>query len=153
MSATKRYLILAGTIRAYSDARWLHRGISASNIMISEKGDGILTDWEHGVEVVPRNPASFRMVSSPSMSACYRDRSDNVVHQGSLQFCSISLRQRPDKVHHIMDDLESYLWILSHHGVHFFLGNAEWKDAEAFDVQIGRRNVYASAAKLEFLQE
>lgn len=35
---------------------WLHQDVSDGNVMLNEKGRGILNDWDHGIREDPKKP-------------------------------------------------------------------------------------------------
>ncbi|KAI0341720.1 hypothetical protein BDW22DRAFT_1358563 [Trametopsis cervina] len=79
----------------------LHRDISAGNIMLDEKMEGILNDWDHAIEV-------------SEIRAAHRYRT------GTWQFMSIAILQDPTKVHSIIDDVESCFWVFFYMACHYF---------------------------------
>ncbi|KAF8132577.1 hypothetical protein EV363DRAFT_1328895 [Boletus edulis] len=79
---------------AVNHARLLHRDISAGNIILTDKGKGLLIDWEMAKKMDERG------------SRC-PDRT------GTWQFMSANLLQQPGKFHTVTDDLESFLHVLA----------------------------------------
>ncbi|KAA1467094.1 hypothetical protein DENSPDRAFT_227085 [Dentipellis sp. KUC8613] len=81
---------------AYSRAKILHRDVSGGNIMITEKGRGILIDWDLSRDVAAASPAQGQL------------------RMGTWRFMSIALLQEESTktMHEHSDDLESTFWLL-----------------------------------------
>ncbi|TCD68316.1 hypothetical protein EIP91_011175 [Steccherinum ochraceum] len=95
-------------------AHWLHRNISLESLMITESGEGILNDWDHGIKIIAdRDAASAR--------------------SATWQFLSCSLISNPGKPHDMNDDLESTFWVLVHQSIHYFASTATRHQACMFD--------------------
>ncbi|CAA7259376.1 unnamed protein product [Cyclocybe aegerita] len=80
---------------AYVKAGFLHRDISAKNIMMTPDGRGILNDWDLA-----------RAVEDIKNGARQKFRS------GTWQFMSVGLLEDPTKLHELPDDLESFVYII-----------------------------------------
>ncbi|KAJ3517603.1 hypothetical protein NLJ89_g406 [Agrocybe chaxingu] len=80
---------------AYVKAGFLHRDISAKNIMMTPDGRGILNDWDLA-----------RAVEDIKNGARQKFRS------GTWQFMSVGLLEDPAKLHELPDDLESFVYII-----------------------------------------
>ncbi|KAF8131843.1 hypothetical protein EV363DRAFT_1583527 [Boletus edulis] len=78
---------------AVNHAKLLHRDISAGNIILTDKGKGLLIDWEMAKKMDERGSR----------------RPDRT---GTWQFMSANLLQQPGKFHTVTDDLESFLHVL-----------------------------------------
>ncbi|THH27068.1 hypothetical protein EUX98_g7121 [Antrodiella citrinella] len=88
-------------IGVYKKFHRLHRDVSAGNIMLGKDGRGLMNDWDHSrrlLEELKRMLQSFRT--------------------GTWQFISVGLLQYPNKPHTIMDDMESFHWLLVYMAVH-----------------------------------
>ncbi|THH15272.1 hypothetical protein EUX98_g9490, partial [Antrodiella citrinella] len=92
--------------------KWLHRDVSAGNIMLNEAGEGVLNDWDHGLKIDVERKAAF-------------------ARTGTWQFLSIAIAKSPNKGHDVLDDLESCYWVLLFASIHYFESNAL---AFAFDM-------------------
>ena len=57
-------LTIGSGIRGASSSQWLHRDISAGNVMLREDGQGILNDWDHCIQLDPDNPGASRRTVS-----------------------------------------------------------------------------------------
>ncbi|GJE92009.1 hypothetical protein PsYK624_081620 [Phanerochaete sordida] len=75
--------------KAYNSAGILHRDVSKRNIMLTADGRGVLNDWDHAGRKHPLAPGI-----------------------GTWAFMSVELASNPDKLHGILDDLESVFWNL-----------------------------------------
>lgn len=53
--------------------------------------------------------------------------------QGTWQFISIALGRNPNKVHDVLDDIESSYWVLLYNGIHYFASDAESTILDMFD--------------------
>ncbi|THH29067.1 hypothetical protein EUX98_g5121 [Antrodiella citrinella] len=114
------------------DAGWLHRDVSSGNIMLNEHGEGILNDWDHGVEIIPRTASLYRT--------------------GTWQFLSIALAKDGTKTHTALDDLESCFWVFLFNGIHFFDSTAKYETLDMFtEVKTDRDGVRGGVAKRDFL--
>ncbi|TFY69239.1 hypothetical protein EVG20_g3229 [Dentipellis fragilis] len=84
---------------AYSRADILHRDVSGGNVLITEKGRGVLIDWDLSKDVAAVNTTQ------------------RYWRTGTWRYMSIAiLRKRPMKtVHEHSDDLESIFWLLVYH--------------------------------------
>ncbi|THH26969.1 hypothetical protein EUX98_g7223 [Antrodiella citrinella] len=93
-------------VQAAHKVNWLHRDVSAGNVMLTKDGEGVLNDWDHGLEIgSPRKAASFRT--------------------GTWQFLSIALGWKPSKPHDVSDDLESCYWVLLYTAIHYYASDAK----------------------------
>ncbi|VDC07239.1 unnamed protein product [Peniophora sp. CBMAI 1063] len=100
---------------AYQKANVLHRDISAGNILINRKGDGMLIDWD--LALVYNNAAKLIDDQEPRLSW----------RTGTWAFLSCALLEQPsDKVHEISDDLESFFWVLLFVVLRYRYGPFEW---------------------------
>ncbi|VDC03071.1 unnamed protein product [Peniophora sp. CBMAI 1063] len=89
--------------QAYEKANLLHRDISPGNILITEKGTGLLIDWESAKRI------NVDKARQPRMEWKVR----------TSQFHSLALHRNSDKLtHDLRDDLESFLWVLLYMIVH-----------------------------------
>ncbi|THH29054.1 hypothetical protein EUX98_g5131 [Antrodiella citrinella] len=97
-------------VKAAYDVKWLHRDVSAGNVMLTKDGEGVLNDWDHGLKIgYPRRAASFRT--------------------GTWQFLSIALGWDPRKFHDVSDDYESCYWVLLYNAIHYCASDAALPDA------------------------
>ncbi|KAI0273318.1 hypothetical protein BC834DRAFT_928374 [Gloeopeniophorella convolvens] len=82
---------------AYEKSSILHRDISVNNILITNDGKGILIDWDLSKKLSPGAEGKARRVS----------------RKGTWPFISMGLLQYPtSKSHELLDDLESFFWVL-----------------------------------------
>jgi len=82
---------------AYNRARILHRDVSAGNILITDKGGGILIDWDLSKKVKESLEPKPRLHS----------------RTGTWQFISVARLLDPCSApHQVSDDLESFFWVL-----------------------------------------
>ncbi|KAI0273338.1 hypothetical protein BC834DRAFT_203931 [Gloeopeniophorella convolvens] len=89
---------------AYRKTSILHRDISAGNILITRSGRGILIDWDLSKKVTTDEEGKPRRVS----------------RTGTWQFISTGLLMDPlHKSHELLDDLESFFWVLLYQIVRF----------------------------------
>ncbi|KZV65205.1 hypothetical protein PENSPDRAFT_756677 [Peniophora sp. CONT] len=133
---------------AYEKANILHRDISPGNILITDKGTGLLIDWQFGRKVVIGTHRQPRMEW----------------RVGTWQFYSFALHRHSSKVtHDLRDDLESFLWVLLYMIVHYRPINLDpttilYYLHGTFDVSLayegteGRTLYYGGDKKLSFLR-
>ncbi|KAI0247320.1 kinase-like domain-containing protein, partial [Lactifluus subvellereus] len=89
---------------AYNKTRILHRDISAGNILITDKGTGILIDWDLSKKVKEVGDSKPRRHS----------------RTGTWQFISIARLLDPwSRPHEVSDDLESFFWVLLYEVVRY----------------------------------
>ncbi|KAI0247322.1 hypothetical protein BJV78DRAFT_1246563, partial [Lactifluus subvellereus] len=89
---------------AYNKTRILHRDISAGNILITDKGTGILADWDLSEKVKEVGDSKPRPHS----------------RTGTWQFISIGRLMDPwSRPHEVSDDLESFFWVLLYEVVRY----------------------------------
>ncbi|THH26779.1 hypothetical protein EUX98_g7406 [Antrodiella citrinella] len=101
-------------VQAAYKVKWLHRDVSAGNVMLTKDGEGVLNDWDYGLEIgSSRKAASFRT--------------------GTWQFLSIALGWNSRKYHDISDDLESCYWVLLYIAIHHCASDAELKHLDMFN--------------------
>jgi len=81
---------------AYFDAHILHRDISVGNIMITDKGEGLLIDWD--LSVIVDDSEQSRQIRRQRM--------------GTTQFVSCKLLGDDKASNTLIDDRESFLWVL-----------------------------------------
>ncbi|KAI0294370.1 hypothetical protein BC826DRAFT_865491, partial [Russula brevipes] len=82
---------------AYNKTRILHRDVSAGNILITDKGSGILIDWDLSKKVKEYTEPKPRLHS----------------RTGTWQFISVARLLDPwSSPHQVSDDLESFFWVL-----------------------------------------
>ncbi|THH26847.1 hypothetical protein EUX98_g7338 [Antrodiella citrinella] len=89
-------------IGVYKKFNRLHRDVSAGNVMLGENGRGLMNDWDHSrslLEELKKILQSFRT--------------------GTWQFLSVGLLQDPKKPHTIVDDMESFFWVLVYMALHY----------------------------------
>ncbi|KAH8099749.1 hypothetical protein BXZ70DRAFT_907768 [Cristinia sonorae] len=96
-------------LKSAHDAGVMHRDISSGNVMVDEKGVGILNDWDHALIIDENRVAASRRT-------------------GTWQFLSIALGLNPRKVHDILDDLESCYWVLLYQALHHFESNEKTRE-------------------------
>ncbi|KAL4242396.1 hypothetical protein ABKN59_011894 [Abortiporus biennis] len=92
-----------------SKSKRLHRDVSVLNIMTVQIDGilrGILNDWDHSKKMLPGTD-----------SKAYRT--------GTWLFISILLAKQEPKVHSMLDDLESCLWVLLYVALHRFKHSAD----------------------------
>ncbi|KAI0310714.1 hypothetical protein OF83DRAFT_1031067, partial [Amylostereum chailletii] len=88
---------------AYEIAKVLHRDLSASKIMITIDGKGLLSDWD-----MSRRVGSLFSARCPGRT-------------GTWQFMSVALLRQPNcKIQGLSDDLESILWVLLYHVLRYW---------------------------------
>ncbi|KAG2012063.1 other/FunK1 protein kinase [Coprinopsis cinerea AmutBmut pab1-1] len=96
------YDALVAHQKAY-ECGWLHRDISDNNVLVLEFEDrGVLADWELAIRVKDRNDEPVDRSKRPH----YRT--------GTWDFMSIKLLSSLDAAHTVLDDLESFFWLVLH---------------------------------------
>ncbi|TCD71125.1 hypothetical protein EIP91_012073 [Steccherinum ochraceum] len=116
-------------ILAAKEADWLHRDVSAANVMLDEDGEGVLNDWDHATK------------SHAAQTLAYS-------RTGTWQFMSIELGRNPYKAHDVFDDIESCLWVFLNSAIHFFDSDASYSTLDMFDhSEEGRHAIYGSFTK------
>ncbi|KAK7041738.1 hypothetical protein VNI00_009027 [Paramarasmius palmivorus] len=106
---------------AYEKAGVLHRDVSVGNILITDKGEGLLIDWEFSKPLESKSPRT-------------------VERTGTWQFMSARLLyHKPGEVDHVLsDDLESFYhvlcWLVLMHGRHGLpVKTVEYEIARIYD--------------------
>ncbi|KAG6825497.1 hypothetical protein H0H87_009403 [Tephrocybe sp. NHM501043] len=94
--------------QACEGAQVLHRNISAGNILIDERGRGILIDWD--------------------LAKHFKDLQSARNHEitGTWQFMSSHLLQGTHTIHTIQDDMESFIYVVLYHGLRYLEDNGHW---------------------------
>lgn len=98
------------------EANILHRDLSPGNIIIDEKGKGLLIDWDLSKPVTlngeetPR--CATRTVSNDYLFPVMINANPENGFQGTWQFMSANLIIHPNARHEFIDDLESSLYVL-----------------------------------------
>jgi serine/threonine protein kinase len=97
-------------------ANILHHDLSPENIIIDEKGNGLLIDWDLSKPVAlngeetPR--CATRTVSNDYLFPVMINANPENGFQGTWQFMSTNLIMHLDAWHEFIDDLESSLYVL-----------------------------------------
>ncbi|KAF8072153.1 hypothetical protein FPV67DRAFT_1748840 [Lyophyllum atratum] len=89
--------------QAYELCKIIHRDISAYNILITENGQGILSDWDLA------NYEKDIAANSPRRQA----------RTGTWQFMSCLLLMDRHKPHTIQDDIESFVHLILYHSIRY----------------------------------
>ncbi|KAF8072159.1 hypothetical protein FPV67DRAFT_1667596 [Lyophyllum atratum] len=93
--------------QAYELCKVIHRDISAYNILITDKGEGILNDWDLAIyekDIIENLPRRHERT-------------------GTWQFMSCLLLQNRHKAHTIQDDIESFFHIILYHSIRYLRRN------------------------------
>ncbi|KAJ8521807.1 hypothetical protein ONZ45_g1544 [Pleurotus djamor] len=80
----------------------LHRDISSGNILILPDGSGLLIDWDLAKEVAK--------LGGPGRTP---------ERTGTWAFMSIKLSSKPDKIHSVYNDIESFFWVIVYFAVRY----------------------------------
>ncbi|KAG5634110.1 hypothetical protein H0H81_003369 [Sphagnurus paluster] len=111
--------------KAYKECGYIHRDISARNILIHKDGRGILNDWDLAKK-------------ESELQQCRRHEKT-----GTWQFMSCLLLMDHHPVHTIQDDMESFVYVVLYHGLRYLSHNKPKKtlsimrdifDYEEYDV-------------------
>ncbi|GLB40038.1 hypothetical protein LshimejAT787_0705480 [Lyophyllum shimeji] len=86
-----------------SKGKWIHRDISANNILIDANGNGILNDWD-----LAKRESELKRVRRHERT-------------GTWQFMSCLLLSGHHSIHTIQDDMESFVYVVLYHGLRYFL--------------------------------
>ncbi|KAF4619580.1 hypothetical protein D9613_004775 [Agrocybe pediades] len=81
----------------YEKCRILHCDVSVGNILVTADGKGFLNDWDQARNVE-------YLVTGPQRN----------FHTGTWRFMSTNLLLRPEKVHGVQDDIESFFWVTAY---------------------------------------
>ncbi|KAH8099758.1 hypothetical protein BXZ70DRAFT_990020 [Cristinia sonorae] len=114
---------------------WMHRDVSTGNMMLNAHGQGILNDWDHGLQIDP-------------------NRQQHPPRTGTWQFLSIMLSANPKKVQDVLDDIESCYWVLMYNALHYFENTADQYVVDMFDYHednSGENEMIGGGRKLFFL--
>ncbi|GLB33269.1 hypothetical protein LshimejAT787_0101530 [Lyophyllum shimeji] len=85
-----------------SKGKWIHRDVSANNILIDANGNGILNDWDLA-----------KRESEPKRVRRHE-------RTGTWHFMSCLLLLGRHSIHTIQDDMESFVCAVLYHGVRYF---------------------------------
>lgn len=145
--------VAPGILSAYG-SHWLHRDISVSNIMLDEDGNGIVNDWDHAVPLDPEHP-EIDQRTVRSFSLVHLTKYTYSCIQGTWQFLSVRLAERPDRVHRVQDDVESCFWVLLYAALRLFECNSDSVHFEMFDecVMFPGRGLTGGGSKKLFVIE
>ncbi|KAF5381568.1 hypothetical protein D9615_005549 [Tricholomella constricta] len=88
--------------QAYEMCQYIHRDISARNILIDEQGRGVLNDWD---------------LAKKESELKRRRRHEKT---GTWEFMSCLLLLNHHSIHTIQDDMESFVHIMLYHGLRYF---------------------------------
>ncbi|KAF5381634.1 hypothetical protein D9615_005544 [Tricholomella constricta] len=87
--------------QAYEMCHYIHRDISARNILIDEQGRGVLNDWD---------------LAKKESELKRRRRHEET---GTWEFMSCLLLLNHHSIHTIQDDMESFVHIMLYHGLRY----------------------------------
>ncbi|GLB40041.1 putative other 1 protein kinase [Lyophyllum shimeji] len=85
---------------AYECCKTVHRDISANNILINDRGEGVLNDWD--------------LAKQESELTADEGRT------GTWQFMSCLLLGKHHSIHTIQDDMESFVHVVLYHALRYF---------------------------------
>ncbi|KAF9542748.1 hypothetical protein CPC08DRAFT_650092 [Agrocybe pediades] len=86
----------------YEKCNILHCDVSLGNILVDTDGKGFLNDWDlaRAIEAIETGP-------------------ERTFRAGTWRFMSACLVGRPDKVHTLQDDIESFFWVVAYTIIRF----------------------------------
>ncbi|TCD61518.1 hypothetical protein EIP91_008299 [Steccherinum ochraceum] len=128
---------MSDVIQVYLRCSRLNRDVSLENIELGGEGRGIIIDWDHS-----------RDLSGCTSSELYRTN-------GAWQFLSYGHLRNSRKPHTILDDMESFFWVLLYIGCHYLPNTFISYDLEMFEEQRGdaeQRAYFGGLNKLAYLR-